>query len=93
MDSNGRELDDPNTVRKILRIFYAICAGLILLDFVITRHVEHELEHWPAFYPLFGFVGCVILVFAAKWMRILLMRDEHYYDNELDQQERQNVDH
>lgn len=86
MGDSRSGLDDPRTVRKLLRIFYVICAGLFLLDFVVTRHVEHDLESWPGFYAVFGFVGCVVLVFAAKWMRVFLMRAENYYDDEFEDQ-------
>ena len=96
MGDNRSGLDDPRTVRNILRVFYVICAGLFLLDFIVTRDIEHHLESWPAFYAVFGFVGCVVLVFAAKWMRVLLMRDENYYEDQLDDQpslqENENVD-
>ena len=34
------------------------------------------------FYPVYGFVGCVVLVLVAKWMRSFLMRPEDYYDED-----------
>ena len=40
-------------------------------------------KSWVAvfgFYGLFGFIVCVALVLAAKWMRTFLMRPEDYYD-------------
>lgn len=73
--------DKPENVQKMLRVFYAICALLVILDFVLHRHVYHSWENLPAFYPLYGFVGCVVLVVIAKWMRTFLMRDENYYDH------------
>lgn len=72
--------DNPNNIRWMLRIFYSICALLFAMDFVIHRHTEFRWESLPGFYPMYGFVGCVILVFAAKWMRTFLMRPEDYYD-------------
>ncbi len=32
------------------------------------------------FDAIYGFVACVGLVIAAKGLRVLLMRDEDYYD-------------
>lgn len=72
--------DNPNNIKRLLRVFYICCALLLLLDFVIHRHVYHSWESLFGFYPLFGFVGCVVLVVIAKWMRSFLMRNEHYYD-------------
>jgi hypothetical protein len=72
--------DDPKNIQRVLYIFYTCCALLVILDFVIHRHVMHSWEKLWAFYPLYGFVGCVILVFVATWMRSFLMRDEDYYE-------------
>jgi len=72
--------DKTENVKKVLRVFYGICTGLLLLDFVHHRHVIHSWEHLWGFYALFGFIACVALVLIAKQMRKVLMRDEHYYD-------------
>lgn len=72
--------DKPENIKKVLYGLYACCAVLLVLDFVIHRHVYHSWESLWGFYPLYGFVGCVLLVLVAKWMRLFLMRDEHYYD-------------
>lgn len=71
--------DKPGNVRLILRGLFAICGLLLALDFVIHRHVYHTWENLWGFYALYGFVGCVLLVLVAKWMRTFLMRDEQYY--------------
>ena len=55
---------------------------MLVLDFVIHRHVMHSWENLWGFYPLYGFVGCVVLVLVATWMRTFLMRPENYYANE-----------
>ena len=66
----------------MLRIFYVICAGLLLADFAYHRHVVHEWEGWWGFYAGYGFIACVLLVLIAKEMRKLVMRREDYYDDE-----------
>lgn len=76
--------DKPRNVQRCLNVFYALCALLLVLDFVIHRHTYHPWENLPAFYPLYGFIGCVVLVLIAKWMRTFLMRDEDYYERHED---------
>jgi hypothetical protein len=80
VDEKTHFFDKPENVQKLLRVFYVCCVLLALLDFVIHRHVYHPLERVWLFYPVYGFVGCVLLVLVAKWMRTFLMRDEAYYD-------------
>ncbi|MBE1300988.1 MAG: hypothetical protein GJ680_13900 [Alteromonadaceae bacterium] len=72
--------DKPENVKRLLMVFYACCAILVILDFVLYRKAYHSLESIKAFYPIYGFVGCVLLVVIAKWMRTFLMRDEEYYE-------------
>ncbi|WP_242620224.1 hypothetical protein [Shewanella maritima] len=72
--------DNPKNIQRILYALYACCGLLVVLDFVNHRHVYHSWENLPIFYPIYGFVGCVILVLIAKWMRTFLMRPEDYYD-------------
>mgnify|MGYP000353769568 CR=1 FL=1 len=71
--------DNPKNVRRILHLLYGCCGILFLLDFVIHRHVLHSWENLWGFYPIYGFIGCVILVIVATWMRTFLMRSEDYY--------------
>ena len=82
MKQKTRFLDRRENVRKFLHVFYAICAGLLLIDFVFHRHVTHSWESVWGFYAVFGFVACVVLVLIAKEMRKILMRREDYYDND-----------
>lgn len=72
--------DKPKNVQRLLRGFYTICAILFLVDFAVHRHIYHAWEKLPAFYALYGFVACVLLVLVAKEMRKVLMRKEDYYD-------------
>lgn len=76
--------DKPRNVQLVLRIFYVCCAILLLADLVLHRHVQTALEGIPMFYPVYGFVACVVLVLIAKQMRKVLMRDEDYYDHDHD---------
>lgn len=80
MDNKKQYLfDNPKNIQRVLYLLYACCALVVVLDFVIHRHVAHSWENLPIFYPLYGFVGCVILVLVASWMRTFLIRPEDYY--------------
>ena len=72
--------DDPRNVNRLFRVFYVLCALLVLADFILHRHAVHPLEHLPDFYPLYGFIGITVLVLLAKVLRKLVMRPEDYYD-------------
>jgi hypothetical protein len=73
--------DRPENVARLLKGFYAICILLVLADFILHRHIGFDWEKIPAFYAIYGFVACVLLVVVAKRMRNVLMRKEDYYDD------------
>ncbi|TKB45458.1 hypothetical protein [Thalassotalea mangrovi] len=72
--------DKPENIDKILKVFYLICTLLVVADFIVHRHIYHDWENIPAFYAIYGFIGCVLLVLIAKAMRKVLMRGDDYYD-------------
>lgn len=74
--------DKKENITLVLRVFYALCALLLVLDLFIHRHIYHDWEKLPGFYPLFGFIACVVLVLIATRMRDFLMRDEDYYETD-----------
>ncbi len=80
--TQSRWLDSPANIKRVLRVFYAVCAGLLAMDLFYHRHVTHSRETLWGFYGVFGFVACVVLVLVAKQMRKLLMRDEDYYERD-----------
>lgn len=70
----------PRTVRRIVVALYGACALLLIVDPLIDKHGPFAIERWWGFYAIYGFVGCVFLVLAAKQLRRVLMRSEDYYD-------------
>lgn len=72
--------DKQENVDRLLKGFYAICILLVGVDFIVHRHIGFDWEKIPAFYAIYGFVACVLLVVLAKKMRTVLMRGEDYYD-------------
>lgn len=72
--------DKPANIRRTWWLLCSTCAALFLIDFVYHRHVVHPWEALWGFYGIFGFVGIVALILAAKEMRKIVMRKEDYYD-------------
>lgn len=87
MDDKTWFLDDPKNVKRLLWVFYAICAGLLITDLFFHRHVTHPWERLFGFYSFYGLGACVALVLIAKQMRKVVMRDEDYYEPESETEE------
>ena len=78
-DQQPHLFDRPRNVRRVIHGLILIAALLLAADFIVHRHVSHELEAIPGFYALYGFVGCVLLVLIAAQIRKRVMRPEDYY--------------
>jgi len=73
--------DNPRNVKLLFRIYYSCLLLLLVLDFFLHKHAIFGWERWPEFYAVFGFVACVALVLAAKYiLRPMVKRRENYYD-------------
>jgi len=57
---------------------------LITLVLEFTYLADYDSHWWnsvPAFYALFGFIGCVVIVYVAKFIaKNIVNRDINYYD-------------
>ena len=71
---------DKGWVRIVLYSLYACCGALLVVDFIFHRHSMHPWDSWRGFYPVYGFVGCTLLVLIAKLLRKLVKRPENFYD-------------
>lgn len=74
--------DKPKNVKRLLGTFYSILVLLLAGDFFIYKHGDFGWENWPEFYAVYGFVACVVLVVAAKYiLRPIMKRREDYYND------------
>ena len=73
-------LDNPRNINIIVWILYIICFLLFITDFFYEKKIHFDFENWLGFFAWYGGGMCVLLVLAAKVMRIFLKRDEDYYD-------------
>lgn len=73
--------DNPRNVKILLGCFYASLLVLLIIEWFVHKHPHFGWEAWPEFYAVYGFVACVVLVVAAKYiLRPLVKRREDYYD-------------
>jgi hypothetical protein len=75
-----RWLDDPANVTRVVRGLVVVCALVFVADLVLDEHPKFDVEGWPFFYAVYGFVVSVGLVLTAKWLRRFLQRPEDYYE-------------
>jgi len=72
-------VDKPGSANKIFWGLAVFCALLFLADFTYHKHGHFEIEDFPGFYGLYGFVMFTLLILAAKTLRIFIKRPEDYY--------------
>jgi uncharacterized membrane protein len=73
--------DNPKNVQKVLYSLFVSLVLLLALEPFVHKHSYFAWEKWFGFFAIYGFVACVLLVLAAKYiLRPLVKRDEDYYD-------------
>lgn len=72
--------DNPRNVKRLLVCFYISLAVLLAADFFIHKHADFPWEGRTNFFAAYGFVSCVLLIFIAKIIRLIVRRGEDYYD-------------
>lgn len=72
--------DKPENVKKFLTGFYISLVVLLIVDFFIHKHADFPWEGVTDFFAVYGFVSCVGLIFIAKGLRLIVKKDENYYD-------------
>ncbi len=74
-----------NRLKTVVRICFVVLAVLVLLDAIpalVDKEDAHtRVVHFPAFWAVFGFVGCALLIVLSKWYgHAGIMTREDYYD-------------
>ena len=69
------------TVRLVCIVVLVLLAAADIL-FVNNDKAHTAAEHFPAFWSIFGFVGCVLIIVLSKWFGHLgIMTREDYYED------------
>lgn len=83
-DEKQHLFDKPENRVRVRKYLFISLALLLIAEMILFRSVHHHVHFsWEshfAFYAVYGFVSCVLLVFVAKGMRAILKRKEDYYD-------------
>jgi hypothetical protein len=64
------------------RLFYAVLGLLVVMDlFVPKDHALFPFEALPGFSAVYGFISCVVIIIASKWIgHAGVITREDYYD-------------
>ncbi len=84
VDDDPRWLDDPRHVTRIVRVLMGLCALALVADFFYAKSPFFDVEEFPGFYAVYGFVVSTALVLTAKQLRKLVGRPEDYYERRHD---------
>jgi uncharacterized membrane protein YeaQ/YmgE (transglycosylase-associated protein family) len=75
-------LDKAENVTKLYRVLVGACIALLLVDFLHHRQATYSWEGLWGFYGVFGFVGIVVLILAAKQLRRMVAHKENFYHDD-----------
>ncbi|MGO8927813.1 MAG: hypothetical protein ACLQU3_13105 [Limisphaerales bacterium] len=73
-----------NRLKTVKLVCIAVLVLLAAMDilFVGNGEAHTAAEHIPAFWSIFGFVGCVLIIVLSKWYGHLgIMTREDYYED------------
>jgi hypothetical protein len=74
-------LSRPTTIRRLWIAFIGILALTLLAQLVFGVKGYFGVDGWFGFGALFGFGSCVLMVFGAKVLGLVLKQsDDYYYD-------------
>jgi len=72
-----------NRLKAVTLVCIAVLVLLAAADILLVNKDEAHTaaEHFPAFWSIFGFIGCVLIVIVSKWFgHAGIMTREDYYD-------------
>lgn len=54
----------------------------LILEFTfLADYDSHWWNHIPAFYALWGFIGCTAVIYISKWLgKLFILSEQDYYD-------------
>lgn len=69
------------TYHKLLLALVVLAGFVAEFIFLADTKAKHWWNHVPAFYALWGFVSCVLIIYVSKWLgKVFIQTREDYYD-------------
>jgi amino acid transporter len=65
---------------KLLAIYGFILIIMLIVSLFIQWPIEFSWQGATEFYAIYGFAACIFLIYVAKVLRVVLPRDEDYYE-------------
>ena len=72
-------LGHKNSSRIIIGVLVVICIVLGLSDFIYHRHGHFDIEEFPGFFAIYGFIMFSFIIFGTTVLRFFTKRKEDYY--------------
>lgn len=69
----------PPVPKRVRIVLFAICAALVVADFLYEKHGYLAIEDVPLFYVAFGFAASVVVLICASLLRFVVRRSDTYY--------------
>lgn len=70
-------------LKTVVYVCFGVLALVALIDVFVDKHHAHtKIEHIPAFWSVFGFIACVLIVILSKaFGHAGIMTREDYYND------------
>lgn len=71
----------PPHKNLLIKIYFGCLAIMVAAGLFTNWHISFSWEKpIAAFFAIFGFIGCVFLIYFAKGLRLWLPKEEDYYE-------------
>lgn len=78
---NDHWLARAGSIRLLWRCFIAVLILTVLAQLLFKIKGYFGVDGWFGFAAVFGFLACLLMVLLAKFLGVLLKRDQRYYDD------------
>ena len=74
-------VEDSENISKMIKGLAAFCGLLFVANLFIHLHGYFAIEAIPGFYGVYGFVAFAFIVIATKYLKLVIGREENYYES------------